>query len=145
MSGNSSEVTAQVELDLLVPGLDDRICLLSTWAYDARDPLAVHVDFMLPFGGTQRWTFARELLTEGLDVPAGGGDVLIEPEEDHDHVLVLLRGTNGSAVLRAEEHPLREFLDRSYASVPSGSERCADELERWLDEFVTGEPPEDRL
>ncbi|TQF01790.1 SsgA family sporulation/cell division regulator [Kitasatospora acidiphila] len=133
MSVNDSTVTAEVEIELLVPGQPERIALRSTWAYDSYDPLAVRVDFLMPLGGPERWTFARELLAEGLDAPAGDGDVVLQPEADLDHVRMLLRGANGAAaVLWAAERALRDFLDRSYAHVPSGGEQCTSALDRWL-------------
>ncbi|GAA1976111.1 SsgA family sporulation/cell division regulator [Kitasatospora viridis] len=148
MSGDEATVavTAEVAVELLVPGQDERIPLRSTWAYHSYDPLAVRVDFLLPLGAPERWTFARELLAEGLDAPAGDGDVVLEPEADLDHVLVLLRGADGAAaVLRAEEQGLRDFLDRSYARVPSGGEQCAAALDHWLGAVLdTGEREHDQ-
>ncbi|MFE9423160.1 SsgA family sporulation/cell division regulator [Kitasatospora sp. NPDC006697] len=142
MSGDEN-VTAEVAVELLIPGQDERIPLRSTWAYDSYDPLAVRVDFLLPLGAPERWTFARELLAKGLEAPAGTGDVILEPEADLDHVLMLLRGADGAAaVLRAEEQGLRDFLDRSYARVPSGGEQCSDALECWLGAVLENEADE---
>ncbi|GAA1240252.1 SsgA family sporulation/cell division regulator [Kitasatospora nipponensis] len=132
MRGNSTTVTADLQVELLVAGLDHEIPLRSSWSYDAGDPYAVHVDFRLPLGSTERWSFARELLAQGMDLPAGSGDVEIAPEVGHRHVLLLLHGGSGSAVVRVGQHPLREFLDTAFAHVPAGSERSDDELEQWL-------------
>jgi hypothetical protein len=134
MHGNDATVTAEVEVELLVPGQSERIPLLSTWAYDSGDPLAVRVEFLMPLGGPEGWTFARELLAEGLDAPAGQGDVVLRPEDDRTHVCIMLRGADGAvATLRAAERALRDFLDRSHARVPAGDEQCTPALDRWLD------------
>jgi hypothetical protein len=132
MDDNTAAVSSTIPVELLCAGLGERIEFEATWVYDAQDPFAVHVDFRLPLGLTERWSFGRDLLAEGLEVPAGSGDVLIEPEADHLHVLLQLRGEHGSALLRAEEAGLCEFLGRSYAQVPPGSEQYEADLDRWL-------------
>ncbi|MEU9130549.1 SsgA family sporulation/cell division regulator [Kitasatospora sp. NPDC048540] len=116
---------------LLAPAIE--LPVRSTWTHDPRDPFAVHVDFHVPAGAPEHWVFARDLLAEGLDVPAGQGDVLIEPEIGHRHVLLLLRGVDGStAVLRTPSAALEEFLQRSFAGVPSGREQYRADLDGWI-------------
>ncbi|WP_406193609.1 SsgA family sporulation/cell division regulator [Kitasatospora sp. NBC_01560] len=135
MSGSNTAVTAQIRVELLTVGEDgdgDGIAVQSSWVHDAKDPLAVHIDFLLPFGRRQRWSFARTLLAEGLDAPAGEGDVLFHPDADAAHVRMLLRGTDGAAVFRTRSGDLRAFLRRTYARVPQGAEQCGEALDRWL-------------
>ncbi|PYC88293.1 hypothetical protein C7C46_01220 [Streptomyces tateyamensis] len=132
MNDNTAAVRTTMPVELVCTGLGERITFDATWWYDVGDPYAVHVDFLLPLGLTERWSFGRDLLAEGLEVPTGRGDVLIEPEADHLHVLLQLRGLHGSALLRTEEAGLNEFLGRSYAQVPAGTEQYEADLDRWL-------------
>ncbi|WP_371494135.1 SsgA family sporulation/cell division regulator [Kitasatospora sp. NBC_00374] len=127
-----TRVTTAVTAELLLPDAV-RLPVRSTWRYDCGDPFAVHVDFDVEPGISEHWTFSRDLLAEGLDVPAGYGDVLIEPEAGHQHVLLILRGVDGStAVLRAGCAGLQEFLRRSFAGVPSGGEQYRADLDEWI-------------
>ncbi|MFE0461157.1 SsgA family sporulation/cell division regulator [Kitasatospora sp. NPDC058965] len=138
MDDNTAAVSSTIPVELVCAGIGERITFDATWWYDAQDPFAVHVDFLLPLGLTERWSFGRDLLAEGLEVPTGRGDVLIEPDEDHRHVLLQLRGAHGSALLRTEEASLYAFLDRSYAQVPAGAEQCEADLDRWLSGLPDG-------
>ena len=58
--------------------------------YDPSDPYAVTTVFMT--GRSQvRWTFGRDLLTEGLYEPSGDGDVHVWPCLDVDgHAVVII-------------------------------------------------------
>ncbi|MFI9331288.1 SsgA family sporulation/cell division regulator [Kitasatospora sp. NPDC052868] len=131
MDGSSRVVTAQVRVELITAE-GDGVAVQSSWVYDTRDPIAVRIDFQLTVGACQRWLFARALLAEGLTAPAGEGDVVFAPETDGVHVLMLLCGVDGAAVLRARTADLRRFLHGTYACLPQGAERCGDALDRWL-------------
>ncbi|MFF2045426.1 SsgA family sporulation/cell division regulator [Kitasatospora sp. NPDC058170] len=124
-------MTAQIQVGLITAE-GDGVAVHSAWVYDTRDPLAVGIDFRLSVGTCQRWVFARALLAEGLDSPAGEGDVVFAPEADGVHVLMLLCGVDGAAVLRTRTGDLRGFLRSTYACLPQGAERCGDALDRWL-------------
>ncbi|WP_441248113.1 SsgA family sporulation/cell division regulator [Kitasatospora sp. McL0602] len=124
--------SAEIQVELFGPMPGGQVQLSALWSYDPRDPFAVHVDFRLPFDGATRWTFARDLLAAGLDVPSGDGDVALAPELGHRRVLLMLCGSGGAAVLRCEQASLHGFLNSTFAEVPGGAERCAEELDRWL-------------
>ncbi|MFJ1705994.1 SsgA family sporulation/cell division regulator [Kitasatospora sp. NPDC088346] len=137
-----TRVTTAVPAELLLPDAG-RMPVRSTWHYDCGDPFAVHVDFDVEPGVSEHWTFARDLLAEGLDVPAGYGDVLIEPEAGHQHVLLILRGVDGStALLRAGCAGLEEFLRRSFAGVPAGCEQYRADLDDWIRAALEGDGPD---
>ncbi|MER8184669.1 SsgA family sporulation/cell division regulator [Kitasatospora sp. NPDC094015] len=128
----TARVTAAVPAELLLAD-DVRLPIRSLWRYDAGDPFAVHVDFDVPPDAPEHWAFARDLLAEGLDVPAGHGDVLIRPEAGHRHVTLELCGVDGStAVLRAQSAGLVDFLRRSFAEVPAGCEQYLTDLDGWI-------------
>ncbi len=119
-------ISTDLQLSLVVPGalsLPVR-CGLS---YDAADPYAVNVAFHTGAGlGAEvvAWTFARQLLAEGLDGPAGEGDVRVWPStsEGERVVCLTLSSPSGSAQFELPVPELVEFLTMTYAAVPTGSE-----------------------
>lgn len=114
-------VSADLDLRLLVPGAT--LPVRARLRYDAADPYAVTVEFRT---GDEPvvWTFARQLLTEGVSARAGEGDVRVWPvARDGEPVVCLsLSSPTGEALFEA---PLREvvgFLTRTYEAIPTGSE-----------------------
>jgi len=92
--------------------------------YDPRDPYAVTTVFMT--GASQvRWTFGRELLSEGLYEPCGDGDVHVWPclnSKGHAVVIIELCSPDGEALVQARTGDLRSFVDRMAKAVEPGSE-----------------------
>jgi hypothetical protein len=92
--------------------------------YDPTDPYAVTTVFMT--GSSQvRWTFGRELLSDGLYEPAGDGDVHVWPCLDsagHAVVIIELCSPDGEALVQAKTGDLRSFVDRMAKAVEPGSE-----------------------
>lgn len=89
--------------------------------YDTRDPYAVAV--VLHAGASAvRWLFGRDLLADGLLAHCGDGDVRIGPAADPALVVVELASPDGAAVLEAPAKEIAAFLDRTYETVPAGSE-----------------------
>lgn len=86
------------------------------FVYSSRDPFAVH--FRLP-GKT--WVFCRDLLAEGLTLPAGDGDVYIEPVSAKD-VDITLSSPSGEATLRFDLNDLLDALDATWQVVECGHE-----------------------
>lgn len=92
--------------------------------YDSNDPYAVTTVFMT---GTSRvrWTFGRELLTQGLYEPTGDGDVHVWPcldTEGRAVVIVELCSPDGEALIQARTGDLSGFIERIDKAVPSGTE-----------------------
>src|SRR5690606_28226890 len=71
--------------------------------YRADDPYAVHVAFHVTSEQPVHWTFARELLVEGVFRPCGYGDVRVWPSKADGRSLVLmaLSSPDGDALLEA--------------------------------------------
>ena len=92
--------------------------------YDPRDPYAVTTVFMT--GSSQvRWTFGRDLLTEGLYEPSGDGDVHVWPcldSEGHAVVIIELCSPDGEALVQAKTNDLSTFVERMSAAVAPGNE-----------------------
>jgi hypothetical protein len=92
--------------------------------YDSTDPYAV----TLAFHTSQTpivWTFARELLTEGLTEPTGDGDVHVWPCLDYEGVAIVtveLCSPDGDALVEVRTTDLVTFVDRTHALVAAGDE-----------------------
>lgn len=130
-------VTAELVLSLVIPGdsvwpVDARV------SYSAADPYAVSLTFMTSDepGEGICWTFARQLLTDGITRSVGDGDVQVHPRSIADPeasvdadvegprsvVVLSMSSPNGSATFEASMHDVVEFLADTYAVVPTGTE-----------------------
>ncbi|MEU4876644.1 SsgA family sporulation/cell division regulator [Streptomyces sp. NPDC021608] len=88
------------------------------------DPFAVHVTFHTNSEQPVAWTFARELLVEGVFRPCGHGDVRVWPTktEGRGVVLMALSSPDGDALLEAPAAQVSAWLERTLRVVPPGSE-----------------------
>lgn len=122
MVPRSRSVRTPVEFTLLGSGPDVRIA--ASLKFRSDDPYAVRVVFHNR--GDQddiEWMFARQLLSIGLLVPVGEGDVCIWPEASGVPVINLhLRSPFGEATFQVERGYLVDFMLRTYALVPPGCE-----------------------
>ncbi|GAA3887878.1 SsgA family sporulation/cell division regulator [Streptomyces lacrimifluminis] len=118
---------------LITPGYQE-LPLTVTLRYDSADPLAVHIDFPVEVsvdGEGVTWTFSRTLLDEGLDNPAGIGEVHLWPCGP-TRTVVELHSPHGLAVVRFRTAQLQRFLHRSYGLVAPGMEDLGPAVERGL-------------
>ncbi|MEW2295566.1 SsgA family sporulation/cell division regulator [Streptomyces sp. NPDC006743] len=102
--------------------------------YASADPLAVHLDFPPEAsldGEEVTWTFSRILLEEGLEQPAGTGDVHFWPCGG-SRTAIELHSRSGMALLQFDTPALRRFLLRSYAVVAPGREDVGAAVDRGL-------------
>lgn len=92
--------------------------------YRSDDPFAVHVTFHIDSEHPVEWTFARELLVEGVFRPCGTGDVRVWPTkvDGRSVVLMALSSPDGDALLQAPAAPVSAWLERTLRVVPPGSE-----------------------
>ncbi|GHE90427.1 sporulation protein SsgA [Streptomyces spiralis] len=92
--------------------------------YRTDDPYAVHLDFHVDSAHPVHWTFARELLVEGVFRPCGNGDVRVWPSKSDGRsvVLMALRSPGGEALLEAPAAQVSAWLERTLRVVPPGSE-----------------------
>ncbi|OKJ06122.1 SsgA family sporulation/cell division regulator [Kitasatospora sp. CB01950] len=67
------------------------------------------------------WVFARQLLSAGLDLAVGEGDVRVRPAFGM-RTMVELRSPEGVALLQFARADLRRFVWRSHLAVPEGQE-----------------------
>ena len=118
----------------LITAENQELPVPATLRYSSVDPLAVHLDFPPEVsldGAGVTWTFARTLLEEGLDAPAGSGDVHLWPCGGSRTVLEL-HSPYGMALLQFDTAALRRFLLRTYAVVATGQEDLGEAVDRGL-------------
>ncbi|MGV9559558.1 SsgA family sporulation/cell division regulator [Streptomyces sp. NPDC003401] len=118
----------------LVTAEERELPVPTTLRYTSADPLAVHLDFPPEVslqGEAVTWTFGRALLEEGLEGPAGDGDVHIWPC-GRSRTVVEFHSPFGLALLQFDTAALRRFLLRSHAVVPAGREDVGAAVEEGL-------------
>ena len=134
-------VTADLSLHLVVPG-GAALPVVAEFRYEANDPYAVHVGFRTGSDEVVEWTFARQLLVEGVTHPVGEGDVQVWPSADDGSgaVCLSLSSPSGSALFEMPLSGLAQFLTRTYAAVPTGSESAHVNLDAELALLVWSDP-----
>ncbi|MEV8323894.1 SsgA family sporulation/cell division regulator [Kitasatospora sp. NPDC059811] len=144
----AAEETVQARLIL---SLHRSVRLRVVLSYLPEDPLAVRMAFPAEFsldepadGGAGPgadgaddivWVFARQLLSAGLELPAGVGDVHVRPAVGR-RTMVELRAPEGTALLQFDTTDLRRFLWRSRLLVPEGEEHLHLDADRALAELL---------
>lgn len=110
--------------------------------YRTDDPYAVHMTFHTGSDGPVHWTFARELLLEGMVRPCGQGDVRVWPSRaDGLPVMCLaLSSPDGDALLQAPASSVGSWLERTSRAVPPGGEAGRLGLEEGLASLLSPAP-----
>ena len=130
-------VTTELVVDLVVAG-GPALPVTSRFEFRQDDPYAVALHFLVDGeqdgdgsisadqtgGHWVTWTFARELLEEGITSPAGDGDVQIWPgvRDSARCAYLHTRSPHGAATFVLSLTAVVEFLLSTYALVPSGTE-----------------------
>lgn len=117
-------VEREVELRLILSPERD-VPVPARLGYRTDDPYAVHIAFHTTSEQPVHWTFARELLIEGVFRPCGHGDVRMWPSKAEGRgvvVLVALSSPDGDALLEVPTAQLSSWLERTLRVVPPGSE-----------------------
>ncbi|MFI6340964.1 SsgA family sporulation/cell division regulator [Streptomyces sp. NPDC050535] len=116
---------------------DHGYALPARFTYRTSDPYAVEAVFYENQPEETAWTFARELLLEGLDHSAGEGDVIVWPSPEqnpHDQrTFIRLRSPEGTALLSTSRAQLKQYLDATQHLVACGAEHR--QLDGSLDSF----------
>jgi hypothetical protein len=144
MSSRPTSVSSELHLRLVVPGAAS-LPVLADLDYDTADPYAVRVSFHTgspSSGDVVQWTFARQLLTDGVSAPAGEGDVQVWPSSTAGSAVVCLSlsSPSGRALFEVPLGELAEFLGRTYAAVPTGSEADHVDVDAELALLLWAEP-----
>ncbi|MER7707836.1 SsgA family sporulation/cell division regulator [Kitasatospora sp. NPDC097605] len=110
----------------IVLGEDQSLGIPVRFTYHRDDPFAVSLEFLGAAAEAGTWQFARDLLWEGLQRPAGTGDVRIWPPctcHGRASLRIMLQGQDGSVLVDLPARQLRRWLRReSFALVPRGTE-----------------------
>jgi hypothetical protein len=119
-------IQVDVSLHLVVPE-GSSLPVPASLRYEPADPYAVHVVFhagSADTGGEVSWSFARQLLAEGMCEPTGIGDVRVWPwpGPGGPAVALALTSPDGHALFQVPRSALARFLDRTYSEVPAGAE-----------------------
>ncbi|MFJ5639341.1 SsgA family sporulation/cell division regulator [Streptomyces sp. NPDC093223] len=106
--------------------------------YRSEDPYAVHVGFHVTSDTPVHWTFARDLLVEGVFRPCGHGDVRVWPTkvEGRSVVLMALSSPDGDALLEAPVAQVSAWLERTLRVVPPGTEAGRLGIDDALDQLL---------
>jgi hypothetical protein len=125
MTTRPTTVNSELQLRLVVPG-STSLPVRADLSYDGTDPYAVQVAFHTGSGDGDvvQWTFARQLLSDGVTVPAGEGDVQVWPSGGGTGAVVCLAlsSPSGRALFEVPLDELVHFLGRTYEAVPTGTE-----------------------
>ncbi len=110
--------------------------------YRSDDPYAVHVTFHVGSARPVPWTFARDLLVEGVVRPCGQADVRVWPAKERGRgvVMMALASPDGEALLRAPAAQVSAWLRRTLRAVPQGSEAERLGLDDGLAELLAPSP-----
>ncbi|UQA95188.1 SsgA family sporulation/cell division regulator [Streptomyces halobius] len=131
------------ELELgLVLSPEHSIPVPARLTYRTDDPYAVHVTFHIGSDSPVNWTFARELLVEGVFRPCGQGDVRVWPTklDGRSLVCMALSSPDGDALLQAPAGAVSAWLERTLRIVPPGSEQGHPGLDEGLSELLAMTP-----
>lgn len=113
------------ELELkLVLSPERSIPVPARLTYRTEDPYAVHITFHIGSDFPVHWTFARDLLVEGVFRQCGNGDVRIWPTkiERRSVICVGLTSPDGDALLEAPSAAVAAWVERTLRLVPPGTE-----------------------
>lgn len=113
--------------------------VLMNLRYEQSDPYVVHAAFVTDADdGPVEWIIGRDLLIDGLEGPAGEGDVRIWPtgEKGPGDLYILLNPPSGTALLKAPAQEFKAFLQETEAVVPRGAELGHSDFDRLLAHFL---------
>ncbi|MFD5793804.1 SsgA family sporulation/cell division regulator [Streptomyces diastatochromogenes] len=119
------DTVVERELELrLILSPERSIPVPARLSYRSDDPYAIHITFHINSEHPVNWTFARELLVEGVFRPCGQGDVRVWPTkvDGRSVVLMALSSPDGDALLEAPSAQVSAWLERTLRVVPPGSE-----------------------
>jgi Streptomyces sporulation and cell division protein, SsgA len=136
--GSGTTVSAELDLHLVVPE-QIAVPLVASLSYCGEDPYAVSMAFHVGTDEPVEWIFARGLLAEGMERPAGEGDVHAWPTPGRDGGLlnIALSSPFGEALFEAPAVAIAAFLQRTYDAVPLGHECDYVDIESEIDDLLS--------
>jgi hypothetical protein len=130
-------VTAELSMKMVVDS-DRTIEVPCAFEYRREEPYAVRVTFSTGVADIQ-WMFARDLILEGLQRPAGEGDVVMWPERvgHRSALLIALSSPTGQAVLECDRAHVEVFLTRTFEIVELGAESATLDIDGWISRILS--------
>ncbi|WP_329362960.1 SsgA family sporulation/cell division regulator [Streptomyces sp. NBC_01483] len=95
------------------------------FGYDVKNPYFVRLSMVNSPGDPVTWVVGRDLLLAGTEELSGEGDVKIWPsrqQAETPSLYLRLERPHRTATFAGELHPIRQWLQTTYAVVPAGSE-----------------------
>ena len=137
-------VERELELNLVLSP-ERSIPVPARLTYRTDDPYAVHIAFHIGSDTPVHWTFARELLVEGVFRPCGHGDVRIWPTkvEGRGVLSFALSSPDGDALLEVPSEAVYAWVERTLRIVPPGTEAERLGLDDALAELLAPTPADD--
>jgi hypothetical protein len=113
--------------------------VVTRWTYCSDDPFAVTIEIQTRGNRFVDWTLARDLLVEGLEGPAGIGDVRVRPASmgEWDVTLIEICSPDGHAVLEVDRDLLRHFVQATIDLVPLGGEGMAFDIDAEIEKITS--------
>ncbi|MFW6693481.1 SsgA family sporulation/cell division regulator [Streptomyces sp. MAR4 CNX-425] len=133
------QTVVERELELrLVLSPERMVPVPSRLTYRAADPYAVHISFHIGSAAPVSWSFARELLVEGVFRPCGHGDVRVWPTKSSagSVICLALTSSDGDALIEAPAAAVSGWLERTLRAVPPGSEPAQLGMDEGLRELL---------
>ncbi|MET7645787.1 SsgA family sporulation/cell division regulator [Streptomyces sp. NPDC005426] len=140
------DTVVERELELkLVLSPERSIPVPARLTYRTEDPYAVHIAFHIGSDAPVHWTFARDLLVEGMFRPSGHGDVRIWPTkvEGRGVICVALTSPDGNALLEVESVVVAVWVERTLCVVAPGTETGRLGIDEGLAELLAPLPADD--
>ena len=144
MTPSPSTVSTALALRLVVAG-GTTMPVRAVLRYDIADPYAVQASFHTGSGAEAdivEWTFARQLLTDGVGGATGEGDVRVWPSSHAGEPVAFLSlsSPSGRAVFEVPLADLEAFLVMSCEVVPTGAESNFVDVEAELALLIWARP-----
>jgi hypothetical protein len=129
-------VSRSVELHLVTSG--SPVPVSADLSYDPADPFAVGVSLRTEGSPAVAWVVARDVLADGLTMPAGDGDIGVWPSTSRGSAVVCLSlsSPDGHALLFGAHADVSEFVERTYAEVPAGTESDLIDMDGLIDHLL---------
>ncbi|MFJ4922186.1 SsgA family sporulation/cell division regulator [Streptomyces sp. NPDC088725] len=138
-------VERELELNLVLSP-ERSIPVPARLSYRTDDPYAVHIAFHICSDTPVDWTFARDLIIEGVFRPCGHGDVRIWPTKvgGRNVLCVALSSPEGDALLEMSSAIVSAWVERTLRIVPPGTETERLGLDDALDGLLAPAPAGER-
>lgn len=122
MAERSVQATITLDVELDTDG-DPGGRVTSAWTWTPAEPCKVAVLIITRDGETIPWVFGRQLLIEGVVVPAGAGDVRMWTDGARLKLVFINQQSRASAQFSAPLASVSAFLTKTLEATPLNAEQ----------------------